>query len=107
MTWKAYIVEDPMADPLMRSVRLLLVDVHPSGRASYVTSSPLVLKTVEDGVALGEEAGLLIPAESVEAIRLGIERWQGKAGNPAAEVAVLREWLAVERERVDRALGCP
>ena len=92
-----------MGDPLMRTVRLLLVD-----RSDFGTSSVMMPDGTWRAVVEGErlEPGLLLPVESIEAIGEGIERWQGKANHAATESAVLREWLAVEQRRVDRALGC-
>ena len=57
--------------------------------------------------AEGEETkdpGIILPAETVEAIAQAIERYQGHASHADTETRVLREWLAVERGRVDKAL---
>ena len=61
-------------------------------------------KTAEDGTSI-EGAGIPLPRAAVEAIRKAISEWQGKAADAATESAVLREWLAVERGRVDLVLS--
>jgi hypothetical protein len=60
-------------------------------------------QTFEEGVRV-DEVGVVIPAEAVEALAVAIQEWQGHASHADTEARVLREWLAVERERVDRAL---
>lgn len=100
--YRSYIVEDPMTDPFMRVVRLLVVDQDVALGRGAVLMPDGTWQAVESGTRV--ESGLLLPAESIEAIGEGIERWQGKANHAATESAVLREWLAVERGRVDRVL---
>jgi hypothetical protein len=48
--------------------------------------------------------GLLLPAEAVEAIARAVQEFQGHTSHADTEARVLREWLTVERARVDRAL---
>jgi hypothetical protein len=106
MSWKAHIVDDPMTDPLATTVRLVLVkrDVYGTGHYSYVTDTTLRMETVEEGARPEGEHGILLFPEMVPAILEGIRHWQGKENHAATEVAVLREWLAAEKARVDRAL---
>lgn len=59
---------------------------------------------VDDGAASPERMGIELPASSIEAIAVAIQEWQGHTSHADTEARVLREWLAVERERVDRAL---
>jgi len=61
---------------------------------------------VEDGALLDQnEVGLILPAGSLTAITEAIDEFRGVASHGATEARVLREWLTVERERVDRTLG--
>lgn len=57
----------------------------------------------EEGVAV-DRMGIELPAGAIEAIAIAVQEWQGHASHADTEARVLREWLAVERERVDRAL---
>lgn len=51
-----------------------------------------------------EGAGIELPRGSIEAIAIAIQEWQGHTSHADTEARVLREWLAVERARVERAL---
>jgi hypothetical protein len=50
------------------------------------------------------KAGVLLPMETVEAIAAAIAEFQGHTSHADTEARVLREWLAVERERVEQVL---
>lgn len=52
-----------------------------------------------------EDGGILLPRGSIEAIAVAVQNWQGHASHADTEAKVLREWLAVEQARVERALG--
>src|SRR3990167_3652998 len=100
--WQALISEDG-DDWLGGFVRLYLRERR-FDRISYVTDTTLTLRAVgEDEVV--PKSGVLLPKAVIPALAEGIERWQGRTNHAATEVAILREWLAVERARVDRALG--
>lgn len=105
--YRAYIVEDPMQDPFLRTIRLMVVEEGiPSVTAGSVLMGDGTWQVPTEGTVL-DGAGIILPREALPAIEAAVERWQGRANHGATEAAVLREWLAVERERVDRALGCP
>lgn len=53
------------------------------------------------------DMGIALPAHVIEAIGVAIQEWQGHTSHADTEARVLREWLAVERERVDRTLAVP
>ena len=57
----------------------------------------------EDGTAL-DRTGLILPAGSIEAIARAIQEFQGHASHADTEARILREWLAVEKARVDAVL---
>jgi hypothetical protein len=59
--------------------------------------------TAGEGETAGQH-GLLLPTGSIEAIAEAIQEWQGHTSHADTEARVLREWLAVERARVDRSL---
>jgi len=104
MRYRAYIVEDPMMDPFLRAVRLMVVeDGVPGVTAGSVLTEDGTWRVPVEGTAM-HDAGIILPREALPAIEDAVERWQGKANHGATEAAVLREWLAVERGRVDKAL---
>jgi len=61
---------------------------------------------VGEGTAVAQDdLGILLPAEAVEAIALAIDEWQGHTSHADTEARVLREWLTIERNRVDDVLA--
>lgn len=60
---------------------------------------------VEEGTVPPEAAGIVVPRHSLLPLHTALSLHLGVQVPTAAEIKVLREWLAVERERVDRALG--
>ncbi len=62
-------------------------------------------QTVEEGTALDDGFGLVIPIATVEAIAVAIAEFQGHSSHADTEARVLRESLTIERERVDRILA--
>jgi hypothetical protein len=56
-----------------------------------------------DHVALPEKVGLPIHASAVDAIHEAIHEYRGLVSDAPTEVRVLREWLASEQGRVQRA----
>lgn len=95
---KAYFEADP---PLMR-VRLHMLDRGLS-EARYLADDGSWRLPAEGHRA--SNAGLVLPYEAVEAIGEAVETFLGHASHAATEARVLREWLAVERERVERMLA--
>jgi hypothetical protein len=51
-----------------------------------------------------EDIGILIPAGAIEALAVAVAEYQGHTSHADTEARVLREWLAVERARVEKAL---
>lgn len=101
---KAYFYQDPMSDPLMQTIRLVLVEDR-MGNRSYLGEDNLWHEVVEGAVAYPVKSGIVLPAGSVEAIAEAVDQHLGKAAHSNTEVRVLREWLAVEQRRVERVLG--
>ena len=62
------------------------------------------IRSVPEGDLIPDDAGIVLPAEAVEAIVQAFAEYQGHASHAETEARVLREWLAVERARVDRSL---
>jgi hypothetical protein len=58
--------------------------------------------SVEEGDVV---VGIELPRGAIEAIAEAIAEWQGHTSHADTEARVLREWLAVERDRVDAALA--
>jgi len=83
-------------------VTLYLAELTASG--GHALTSDGTWKKFEEGTLL-EDAGIVIPRESVASLYEACERFLGKNVNHAAtEASVLREWLKAEQERVERIL---
>lgn len=61
--------------------------------------------TVDDGVVSPPMAGLVLPREALKAIALALTEHLGELLPSEGERRVLREWLEVERGRVDAQLA--
>jgi len=61
-------------------------------------------QTVKEG-EMTAEAGFDVPVEAIEAIIEAAEEFLGRRSHASTESAVLREWLAAERSRVDELLN--
>jgi hypothetical protein len=81
-------------------IRLLVVDRDTGGALREDGSWTYT----PDGVALEPDAGIVLPAEALDAIARAIDEHRGLATHGPTEVRVLREALDVERRRVDEAL---
>lgn len=88
-------------DPLMQSTSIWISSRYPG-------SKPKVMKA--DGTWVEVEEGahvdptLTFPSEVMEALAEAVDRYRGQPSHAKTESAVLREWLAAERERVDMTL---
>ena len=103
--YRALLFRDPDSfslGPLGDTVRLYVVR-NSVGRVEYLCEDGTWVSSV--GGTRDEKAGIVLPAEAVEAIAKGIEQFQGHASHADTEARVLREWLAVEKARVDAALA--
>lgn len=60
-------------------------------------------RAVAEGESLADP-GIELPRAAIEAIVTAIGEWQGHTSHADTEARVLREWLAVERDRVDATL---
>lgn len=86
------------ADYFVRNdLRLVIVD---RDRRAVLGRDGLWHEDPEAAPLPAEEVGIVIPRAAVDAIAEAIARWGG-AGDARTEAKVLREWLAVERGRVD------
>lgn len=56
---------------------------------------------VDDAAVIPDTAGIVLPREALQAIGLAILEHLGDRIPSQAEVRVLREWLGIERHRVD------
>ena len=100
--FRAYVARD-YGDHLSENVRLFLVERYPArGDVHVLAADGRWVETVEG--ARNEAAGILFPAAAIEVIAQAIEEYQGHASHAGTEARVLREWLAVEMERVNNAL---
>jgi hypothetical protein len=94
--WAAGVGE---TDPLRRYARLYLVQQRPDGREDTLLEDG-TFTTVEPGV-FQERAGLALAYPALQAIFDGLTEWKGLQSHQATEARILREWLEVERARVD------
>lgn len=101
MTWKAHI---DGRRPYDLAIRLHVYRRHADGRVDVLMADG-VLQTVEEGVAVPEDAGLIIPAEALEAVAEAFHPHATKSARLEGVVEMLAETLAVERGRVDKVLG--
>lgn len=100
--WKAAIWQD-RADPFSGTVQVVVHRRGPAGSIEVLRGDGTVQIVPEGGAP--DPNNIVLPSDAIEPIRVAIERWQGGAGNPVVEAKVLREWLAVERGRVDKVLA--
>jgi hypothetical protein len=96
--WRAALVPDFR----MRGVRLYAEKIIGHDLAERLVDGQWV---VGDPAAIPDTEGLLIPDLAVPAIFDAFAAYQGLATHQATEAKILREWLEVERGRVDRWLG--
>jgi len=99
MTYRAHIIETSQGWS-NGTVRLLLA-----------TAGRNIVALQEDGTwaeqaegSSSDRSGLILPRASIEPIIEAMETWLGIRTHASTEAAVLREWLAVERERVEKIL---
>ena len=86
-----------------------LADIHSSvGTTEYLNEQGgwSTFKQEDEGTE-AKNAGIFLPRESIEAIAIAIQEFQGHTSHADTEAKVLREWLAVEQRRVDAALVRP
>ncbi len=90
-------------DFLRKTVRLMIAR---RGAPGYeeVWMGGGIWRSIPEGTVTEEPPGVLLPLSAVDAIREAIEEFDGNKSHGATEAKVLREWLAVEQARVDKAL---
>ena len=103
--YRATILDDARGflDPLGHTV-LLAVQRRNGSRVEYLRSDGN-WQSIADGTLRDDDYGLRIPAEAIEAIAVAIQEFQGHTSHADTEASVLREWLTVERARVDAVLA--
>lgn len=93
-------------NPFGGNARLLVWEQRPFAQTiSYLNEKGVWVEIPEAHEA--KDAGILLPAASIEAIAVAIQQYQGHVSHADTEARVLREWLSVERGRVDRVLSSP
>lgn len=97
-------VLDDMGTWATNSVRLVVRQRREWPGAAYLMSDGTWAQPADGAQLDPEKVGVVIPAAALDAILEAIERHRGVAGDAATEARVLREWLTVERGRVDAFL---
>lgn len=98
--WQVYILD---VDKLRRYVRVY-VGRSIGERDQYVT--PLgQIQEVSPDVQPNEELGWHLPVAVLQPLHAALTEHLGKSLPSAGEMSTLREWLAVERGRVDKFLS--
>lgn len=99
MAYRAHIGESA-EDWRLNTVRLLIVEEGPRGGRAVNEDGQWV--EVHEAELLPSNAGILLPKASIAAILEAFREWQGRPKvDSTTEAAVLREWLKVEKDRVD------
>ena len=91
-------------DPLSQVARLIVYEVRPFGSPVRYLNEKGEWVEVAEAAAKPADAGITLPPEAIEAIAVAIQKYQGHASHADTEAKVLREWLTVERARVDEVL---
>ena len=94
-----------------RTVRILMMEDFPTAGKMRTLFEDGTWREVEEEQPFvtsgnpGESEGITLPVGAIDALLSAIEEWQGHKNHGDTEARVLREWLAVERARVDATLG--
>lgn len=99
MSFKALVQTDFMRN----LVRLQVISEGPQGHISALLENGM-WREVPPHTVLPTEAGIDLHPEALPAIAEAIAQHLGKNLPSVAEVAVLREWLALEQRRVNSLL---
>lgn len=105
--WKVRLIEDPgmfMSD----SIRLVVYENigFDAGAQRILMADGSFKVFPNDGTQLDPGTyGIVLPKAAIEALAVGVQDWQGHTSHADTEARLLREFLAVESARVDKALG--
>lgn len=103
MKYAAFVYQSGFEDPLAQRARIGIKRQMFDGTQQYLTATLEWAPLVEGG---GADGGFALEYRAIEAIGEAIALWKGTARpDGPTEASVLREWLEVERRRVDRTLG--
>lgn len=86
-------------DLLRRYARLYVAQERPDGTLDMLLEDGTMQNAPADVHV--ERAGIQLPYPALEAIFEALQKWKGLQSHQATEAKVLREWLEVERLRVD------
>lgn len=87
------------ADFVRDAVRIVVAERR--GDAYAVLLSDGAWETVQDGAMPAGDVGVVLPIDALEAVAEALQKHLGNVLPSQAEVAVLRQVLAKEQERVD------
>lgn len=98
-SWKVGFTEDFVRG----TVRIMIGEERPDGRFHILLEDGTWVD-LEPNEAASEDAGVVLPLSALDALLDALLERKGAASHARTEAAVLREWLAVERARVDAAM---
>lgn len=103
--YRVHIVEPGFSqDPLAQTADFFVLRADIPGAKYSLLGPDGVFRTAPEGMAITEPT-LRLPAAALEAFTEAIDRMRGAPSHARTEAAVLREWLAAERARVDAVLA--
>jgi hypothetical protein len=96
--YRVFVQDTNYTDPLSQEVRIYVVRTH-----DHAVLQHDGWRIVPEGSPVADPS-LRLPSEAMEALVEALDRWRGQPSHAKTEAAVLREWLAAERDRVDHVL---
>lgn len=101
--WKANVIQDPSLF-ITGQVRVLVGRERQDGFEYLLPGGGSWIDSFENATPPdAPTVGFVVPAGALNALTEALVKHQGDSLPSAGEVRVLREWLAVERARVDAA----
>lgn len=76
-----------------------------SGGFAYLMENGTWLARTDESLMNPDSMGIKVPAAALEALTIAIDSFLGRSSHHDTEVAILREWLAVEQSRNERLIS--
>lgn len=101
MTWQAHLTDGM---PYDLSVRLHIFRRHSDGKIDILKASGW-METVEEGIAVPDDAGLMIPREALAAVAEAFHPHATGQARLEGEMSAVKEMLRVESGRVEKLIN--